>query len=63
LWAEGKVNVNYSTSSTLANPFDLDIRADLNYMINPNFTTYGGVSLLNTFKNLAVYAGGKIRLW
>ncbi|HCG64694.1 MAG: hypothetical protein CVV48_15635 [Spirochaetae bacterium HGW-Spirochaetae-4] len=63
LWAEGIVNINYSTSTLLANPFDLDIRAQLNYMINPNFTTYGGVSILNTFKNLAVYAGGSIRIW
>ncbi|MEA5031577.1 MAG: hypothetical protein VB025_05485, partial [Sphaerochaeta sp.] len=63
LWAEGIVNINYSTSTLLTDPFDLDIRAQLNYMINPNFTTYGGVSLLNTFKNLAVYAGGSIRIW
>lgn len=63
LWAEGIVSINYSTSTLLADPFDLDIRAQLNYMINPNFTTYGGVSILNTFKNLAVYAGGSIRIW
>lgn len=62
-WIEGMTRINYSTSKVVTSPFDLDIQAQLYYMINPNFATYAGISVEDVFDTIAVFAGGNIRIW
>ncbi len=61
MWADGSVDI--TIDSTAVKVFDLDVEAEFNYLINPNFTAFGGAQILNTFGTIAVYAGGEMRLF
>lgn len=65
-WANGTVSLNFDTQNSPMVSFDLNAR--LNYLINPNFSVYGGASFYlgdTTVKTekLSVFAGGQIRIW
>lgn len=69
LWANGTVNVQYDTGATTDN-FSFGLTSRLNYLINPNFSVYGGLAYQTgsayawTQRNkLSVSAGGRIRIW
>ena len=61
MWADGTVDI--TINSQAATVFDLDIEAQFNYQINPNFTAFAGAEIQNTFDTIAVYAGGEMRLF
>ncbi len=61
MYAEGTVSIDINSAA--AKVFDLDVTAELDYMINPNFTAFAGAQILNTFGTIAVYAGGEMRLF
>ena len=61
-WAMGKLGLEVD-SSRATDKFGLDLQAKLNYLINPNFTVYGGLLLATRSDRLSVFAGGQIRLW
>lgn len=63
-WADGTLSFTFDTRTTPK--VSLDMNAQLNYLINPNFTVYGGTSLhlgAGSTEKLSVFAGGRIRLW
>lgn len=60
-WATGSMGLNFN-SANATDKFWLTLNAQMNYLINPNFTVYGGLGL-NTTTRLSVFAGGSIRLW
>ncbi|WP_422477267.1 hypothetical protein [Pleomorphochaeta sp. DL1XJH-081] len=60
-WANGTISVNFITTRTEKLSFELDSR--LNYLINPNFTVYGGLGVSTITDKLSVFAGGQIRIW
>ena len=61
MWAASTVDIAIDTSAVTT--FDFDVTATFNYLVAPNFTTYGGVEILNTFDRLSILAGGEIRLF
>ncbi len=62
MWAEGNVNFSLNSLNTTT-PVDLDISAEFDYLINPNFTAFAGARIVDTFDTIGVYAGGEMRLF
>ena len=60
-WANGNLKLGLDTSATEKVSFELS--GKLNYLINPNFTVHGGLSVSTISDRLSVFAGGRIRLW
>jgi len=61
MWADGTVDITINSQATKV--FDLDIDAEFNYQINPNFIAFAGAEIQNTFGTMAIYAGGEMRLF
>jgi len=61
MWADGTVDITINSQATKV--FDLDIDAEFNYQINPNFIAFAGAEIQNTFGTIAIYAGGEMRLF
>lgn len=62
MWVDSSLAVEYDTSKT-TDKFTLDVDAMLRYMINPNFTVYGGAGYGTGSDTVSVFAGGNIRIW
>ena len=60
-WANAGLNFRVDTRETQI--FNLSANGSVNYMLNPNFTTYAGVALNNNFANISIFAGGNYRIW
>jgi len=60
-WANAGLNFRVDTRETQI--FNLSAFGSVNYMLNPNFTTYAGVALNNNFANISIFAGGNYRIW
>ncbi len=58
-WIDSFVSTNIGYEDGFV--FDLSLRGNIQYLINPNFTVYGGLGI--DFSRLLSYAGGSIRIW
>lgn len=60
-WFDSGIQVVLDT--TASPKFDLQLNGELNYLLTPNFVTYAGLELYNTFSDYMLYAGGRYRIW
>jgi hypothetical protein len=50
-------------SSNTSPAVELQLNGEANYLFSPNFTGYAGLSVLDTFGSIVLYAGGQYRIW
>ncbi|MGM0431412.1 MAG: hypothetical protein ACQEQU_01720 [Spirochaetota bacterium] len=60
-WVAGEADLGLSTGRTPL--IRLDILSEGYYLLEPNFTVYGGVSVVQNFTDMYLYAGGRYRIW
>jgi hypothetical protein len=60
-WIEGMARILFDTG---LNPkFRVNLAGEIDYLLTPNFRTYGGLSISNNFGTICAYAGGQYRVW
>ncbi|AEV28985.1 hypothetical protein SpiGrapes_1168 [Sphaerochaeta pleomorpha str. Grapes] len=60
-WVDSGMQVVFDTTDSPK--FHMQLNGELNYMLTPNFVTYAGLEVYNTFKDYMLYAGGRYRIW